>query len=228
MKYLKRILVLLALLAFFTSTVVAQEEMTSDEWEAEIARLTQEKADLTKEIESLQAEVNSLVEKKNSLQSYEDCQAENYGLVGATAADVAAFQKQVDELHAKIKSQTPEKEQRQAELDALKASKLSALPMFYDMVHNNLQKMLDAWQVAPKEVMYSVVKGDHLWGIAKKKEHYGNGFAWPKIYNANRDKIKNPDLIYPKQVFTVPNLTEEEANKYNKLRANYKPAPMQP
>ena len=46
-------------------------------------------------------------------------------------------------------------------------------------------------------------------------------------YNANRDKIKNQDLIYPAQVCKVPNLTDEETEKYNKIRANYKPAPME-
>jgi hypothetical protein len=77
--------------------------------------------------------------------------------------------------------------------------------------------MLDAWQEAPKDIMYEVVEATILWGIAKKKEHYGNGFAWPMIYNANRDQIKNPDLIYPKQVFKVPNLTDEETEKSTKL-----------
>jgi len=69
------------------------------------------------------------------------------------------------------------------------------------------------------------VKGDCLWFIAKKKEHYGNGFAWPKIYQANKDQIKNPNLIYPKQLLKVPPLTEDEKAKFEKLRKNYKPAP---
>ena len=228
MKYYKQALALLALLVFFSTSILAQEEeITTEEWEAEIARLTQEKADLTKELEGLQAEVNAMTEKKNSLQKFEDCQNEMYALVGADADDVADYSAKVNALMADISAKKAEKADRQAELDALKASKLSALPAFYSLVHGKLQKMLDAWQEAPKEIMYEVVRGDHLWGIAKKKEHYGNGFAWPMIYNANRDQIKNPDLIYPAQVFTVPNLTDEETEKYDKIRANYKPAPME-
>lgn len=227
MKYYKHVLALLALLVFFSTSVIAQEEISTEEWEAEIARLSQEKADLTAELEGLQAEVNALGEKKNSLQAFEDCQDEMYAMVGADADAVADYSAKVNALMADISAKKPEKADRQAELDALKSSKLSALPAFYDLVHGKLQKMLDAWQEAPKEVMYEVVRGDHLWGIAKKKEHYGNGFAWPNIYNANRDQIKNPDLIYPKQVFKVPNLTEEETEKFNKIRANYKPAPME-
>lgn len=49
---------------------------------------------------------------------------------------------------------------------------------------------------------YTVVSGDCLWNIAQR--FYGNGVLWPRIFDANRDKIKNPDLIYPGQVFTIP------------------------
>lgn len=49
---------------------------------------------------------------------------------------------------------------------------------------------------------YTVKKGDCLWNIAKK--YYGNGSYYTKIYNANKDKIKNPNLIYPGQVLTLP------------------------
>ncbi len=49
---------------------------------------------------------------------------------------------------------------------------------------------------------YTVKKGDCLWNIAKK--YYGNGSKYNKIYNANRDKIKNANLIYPGQVFVIP------------------------
>ena len=49
---------------------------------------------------------------------------------------------------------------------------------------------------------YTVVKGDCLWNIAKK--FYGSGSQYTMIYNANRDKIKNPSLIYPGQVLIIP------------------------
>lgn len=49
---------------------------------------------------------------------------------------------------------------------------------------------------------YTVVKGDTLWNIAKK--FYGNGSKYTIIADANGDKIKNPNLIYPGQVLTIP------------------------
>ena len=49
---------------------------------------------------------------------------------------------------------------------------------------------------------YTVKSGDCLWNIAKK--YYGSGAQYTKIYEANRDKIKNPNLIYAGQVLTIP------------------------
>lgn len=54
----------------------------------------------------------------------------------------------------------------------------------------------------PEQKTHTVRKGDTLWGISKK--YYGNGSKWTKIYDANKDKIKNPNLIYPNQVFVIP------------------------
>jgi len=50
---------------------------------------------------------------------------------------------------------------------------------------------------------YTVVRGDSLWGISGKSEIYGNPYQWPLIYKANRDKIKDADLIYPGQEFNI-------------------------
>lgn len=55
---------------------------------------------------------------------------------------------------------------------------------------------------APKVKTYTVKSGNCLWNIAKK--YYGNGAQYTKIYNANKGKIKNPNLIYPGQVLTIP------------------------
>ena len=54
----------------------------------------------------------------------------------------------------------------------------------------------------PSGQNYTVKRGDCLWNIAKK--YYGNGSKYTTIYNANRDKIKNSNLIYPGQVLWIP------------------------
>lgn len=54
---------------------------------------------------------------------------------------------------------------------------------------------------APRRT-YTVVRGDCLWKIAQR--FYGRGTLWPRIYDANRSKIKNPHWIYPGQKFVIP------------------------
>jgi len=49
---------------------------------------------------------------------------------------------------------------------------------------------------------YIVVKGDSLSKIAKRE--YGDANKWRTIYEANRDLIKDPDLIYPGQSLRIP------------------------
>ena len=48
---------------------------------------------------------------------------------------------------------------------------------------------------AGSEQSYTVVSGDSLSKIAKR--FYGDANKWPRIHEANRDQIKNPDLIHP-------------------------------
>ena len=49
---------------------------------------------------------------------------------------------------------------------------------------------------------YTVKSGDSLSKIAK--HFYGDADKWHRIFDANKDKIKNPDLIHPGQEFTIP------------------------
>jgi hypothetical protein len=227
MKLTKYILSLLSLVLLLSVVSFAQErEMTEEEWQAEMTRLGEKKTSLLNEIDALKSDIDNLTAQKSGLQSPEECIDELYALVGATRQDVENFRGAVNELDGKIRRKEGPKKDRQADLDALKMNKISALPEFFQKVHVQMQKALDAWVEKPDVISYKVVRGDHLWGIAKKKEHYGNAFAWPIIYKANRDQIKDPDLIYPNQVFKVPPLSEDEKSKYEKLRKNYKPAPV--
>ena len=208
-----------------TFSSFAQEEMTKEEWQNQITKLSAQKGSLQKETATLKTDVTGLNTNLSTIESYDNCMDELYGMVGAKKSDIDNYNKAVSELEGKIRRKEGPKADRVKDLEALKGNKISALPEFYSKVYTVLPGLLDAWVEAPTEVSYTVVKGDCLWRIAKKKEFYGNGFAWPKIYQANRDQIKNADLIFPKQTFKIPNLTVEEKTKYEKLKLNYKPAP---
>ncbi len=51
--------------------------------------------------------------------------------------------------------------------------------------------------------LVTVQPGNTLWGIAR--ERYGEGPLYVRVFEANTDRIRDPDLIYPGQIFTVPN-----------------------
>jgi nucleoid-associated protein YgaU len=54
-----------------------------------------------------------------------------------------------------------------------------------------------------EEVEFHVIeKGDTLWALAKR--YYGDGNAYPRIFEANREVIKDPDLIFPGQKIRIP------------------------
>ncbi|MFN3349809.1 LysM peptidoglycan-binding domain-containing protein [Pseudorhodoplanes sp.] len=56
--------------------------------------------------------------------------------------------------------------------------------------------------VVPNIDTRTVVRGDSLWHISRAT--YGHGIRYPVIYRANRNQIRNPDLIYPGQIFVLP------------------------
>ena len=47
-----------------------------------------------------------------------------------------------------------------------------------------------------------VQPGNSLWRLARRT--YGSGLRYTDIYDANRDQIRDPNLIYPGQVFVLP------------------------
>ena len=54
---------------------------------------------------------------------------------------------------------------------------------------------------------YTVKKGDTLSAIAQRE--YGDANQWRRIFEANRDTIKDPDLIQPGQQLTIPSKSDQ-------------------
>lgn len=55
---------------------------------------------------------------------------------------------------------------------------------------------------ALKEGKVVIQPGNNLWNISRRL--YGSGFSYTIIYEANKDQIRDPDLIYPGQIFETP------------------------
>ncbi|RUS60669.1 LysM peptidoglycan-binding domain-containing protein [Pseudorhodobacter sp. E13] len=51
-------------------------------------------------------------------------------------------------------------------------------------------------------VTVTVQPGFTLWAIAR--DQFGDGILYVQVYEANKDRIRDPDLIYPGQVFALP------------------------
>ena len=64
-------------------------------------------------------------------------------------------------------------------------------------------------QIQLRDGKVIVQPGNSLWRIARRA--YGRGAQYTIIYEANEDQIRDPDLIYPGQIFEVPDTEEEDA-----------------
>ncbi len=82
---------------------------------------------------------------------------------------------------------------RQAELEKQK---------FLDRTAGDMDDSMAAGAGAGAD-SYTVVRGDNLWNISGKSDIYGDPYQWPLIYKANRSQIKDPDLIFPGQNFSI-------------------------
>ncbi|MQY44282.1 LysM peptidoglycan-binding domain-containing protein [Epibacterium sp. SM1969] len=90
------------------------------------------------------------------------------------------------------------------ELDPLEGKVISRLETPFSRAEPE-QLALSTDDVDPSRPSVRVVtvqEGDTLWAISQQR--YGTGFLFVRVFEANRTAIRNPDLIYPGQVFTIP------------------------
>jgi len=239
---------LVVTLSFSMSAFAQEERLEKEVWQKAMDEQGALRTELKAKLEKLTVDVAAL--KTQSAQKDLDlkkCEEELLGLVGATQADVDAYEAKVVAVESTVNDLARLSNEdllaRKAELDAaqkaideLKTNKLSILPMFYDRIAA-LQQKVDGLKgaLASMEKFYTVGTWsrdrDCLWNISKKKDIYANPFMWPKIWQGNRDKIKDPDVIHKGQVLKIPNaapLSSEEkraANRYYRSKVAAEPAP---
>lgn len=85
--------------------------------------------------------------------------------------------------------------------------------------------ILSGFVVAQQVATHTVVRGDTLWDLAQ--HYYQNPFEWRRIWEANREKVADPNLIYPHQVLTIPG-REAAVTQVTVESPEAPPAPPQP
>ncbi len=244
MKALNRVFLVAALVLYVCSFAAAQE-MTKEEWQKQVTEVTAQRNELKTKLTALQADVDKLKkDDADKAAAVKKCNDDLMALMGADAAAERGFVAKLDEIDGKINelsrlsnqdlwARKGEVDEVQKMLDEAKKNKLSASPKYFDRVKEQqnridaLRKSLEAAQMAMTYTVGTWSKDrDCLWNIAKKPKIYDNAFLWPKIWQGNKDKIKNPDVIKKGQVLNIPpkaDLTKAEKSAvrsyWNKKKA---------
>jgi len=183
---------------FLILPAFAQDKLTEEQAQMELAEVNQllaeaeaTLAELESEVEAMRAEVGTLeatrdelVAKHGALQEdWKICQYGRYKVIeGDWLSKIASMRKVYHDG--------------------------AQWPMIYEA---NKDKISNPNLIYPGWVLlipylddYSVAPGDCLWLIASYLSIYSNAKRWPEIFEANKDKISDPDMIYPRQVFVIP------------------------
>lgn len=190
-----------------------EAELKIQEWEAKVARLEAQLQGLESEIPGLREEL------EKTKQELQDCLDGLYALLEATAEEMEAFRQKIGVLDGKIRAMERMSDdelldkQDQVwvlwdELNELRSQKMALYPEFYDKLLGMAKRINPGLIREPKTKTYIVKtwakERDCLWNISGKIDIYGDPFQWPKIWQANTEIIRNPDLIYPGQKLTIP------------------------
>lgn len=224
----------LAFLVFASGgAVVAEQKLTCVQYLAEMADLTEADGAAWEEINRLDASIASLQEELESLEAeIASVTNETLGVIGVTMGAFKATQKRLEDLAEILRglaalpieellTQRDQLDGIAAEINALKEDKISAHPDIAALI-TPLEDMLAELQAKlPRQTSmeYVVNHGDNLWDIAGADAIYADPYMWPRLYRANRDNIRDPDLIYPKQTLVIPFGVSE--NQYLVTRGDF-------
>jgi len=222
MKKLLFIFTLLFVTGMFVSSpaMSAKKEITFEkavqiiaDWQAKVDELTLKVKTSDGKIDGLKKELEAA---KIALA---DCNKNLYSLVEASLKDIGDFRQRLGVIEGKVRQMQRLSDDvladrqddvfaLEAELNALRGEKMSLIPEFYNKI------MRLAKDINPGLIREKVIKSytvgtwsenrDCLWNIAAKNEIYGDPFQWSKIWQANTDIVRNPDIILPGQVLTLP------------------------
>ena len=215
-----KLIILMIFVAFASAFAQSYnyEEMTEEQYLAELQSWQDRLAAAEQGIADEDARAAALQEELDGLNSeIASTWDQIYAKCGSDKAGNEAFVGELNQLKSDVNAilslsaediygRSNELDDLQARLDAFKENDLSVISANEQLI-NQIQSLIDQAREKGKSAVppsYTVRMGDYLWKIASMPDIYGDAYAWMRIYSSNADQIKDPDLIYPQQVFSIP------------------------
>jgi len=206
------------------------EDFTKDQADSTIAYRNNEISSLRDQLKTTNdAIVKANADLQQRMADNDKCKNDLYAMCGTDRNGYNAYRERLakdeQELNSlrslspdQLNQNKPRVEALENEIRSLRGDKLVLIPDHHSRVmamSNSYMQMKHG--MVPANMIYTVgtwrKDRDCLWNIAKKPDIYNDPFAWPKIWHANSDQIKNPDLIYPGQQLTILKTAVTEEDK---------------
>lgn len=196
---------------------LAQEEMDMETYNAQLAEWQEREAKAKQALEDCQNQTSEMQTQIEDLQAQIDqVWSDIYAEIGVSKADVDAFRQKLQALDRQVSGllalspealfqRRDEVEEAENQLETYKKNRISALTEMQNLIATIEGKLTQIRNKMPKAIYdeYTVVVGDYLWKISGKPDIYEDPMQWMRIYSYNKEQIKDPDLIYPDQVFKI-------------------------
>lgn len=194
-------------------------ELECDEADARILKYREQNQVLQDKLDGLNGDIKKSEEDlATAVQNLKKCNDDIYSMLGATEADVNSFRERLGRLEGRVREMQRMNDDQLADrqdevmgleqqLNELRRERVAAMPEFYDRIialARDIKGLYREKKIKGYTVGTWSENRDCLWNISGRAEIYGDPFQWPKIWQANTDLIKNPDVIQPGWVLTIP------------------------
>jgi hypothetical protein len=111
------------------------------------------------------------------------------------------------------------------ELNKMRSEKIALYPSYFNRIIDLARDIRSLYRTKPtKDYVVGTWADDRdcLWNIAGKAEIYNDALLWPKVWQANTEIIRNPDVIFPGQRLTLPVAAAKTSDEMKAERAYWK------
>ena len=207
-----------------------QGDICIKEWEQKVKELQDRLNALNTSIGSLN---KNLTDANASLQSSNDEIAQ---LLNATQRQIEEFGQRLGVLEGKTRSMKGMNDAQLAEkyedvrslendLNKMRSEKIALYPSYFNRIIDLARDIRSLYRTKPtKDYVVGTWADDRdcLWNIAGKAEIYNDALLWPKVWQANTEIIRNPDVIFPGQRLTLPVAAAKTSDEMKAERAYWK------